>query len=155
MIPSSKDFDLAERLFDELGEADPFRLDELDTYSNILYVMGKSGKLAQIAQRYAAIDPNRPEVCCLIGTQSSIQHYPSVKLLKCKLFLSGNLYSLRGDHAKAIAMFRQSLRLDRGYLTAWTLMGHEYVEMSNTHAAIESYRKACRKSCQSQTDSYE
>lgn len=42
-------------------------------------------------------------------------------------------------------MFRQSLRLDRGYLTAWTLMGHEYVEMSNTHAAIESYRKACRK----------
>jgi anaphase-promoting complex subunit 8 len=22
-------------------------------------------------------------------------------------------------------------------------MGHEYVELSNTHAAIESYRKAC------------
>jgi anaphase-promoting complex subunit 8 len=43
-------------------------------------------------------------------------------------------------------MFRQALKLDRGYLTAWTLMGHEYVELSNTHAAIESYRRACRKS---------
>ncbi|KAK9893153.1 TPR-like protein, partial [Cystobasidium minutum MCA 4210] len=117
-----RDFDLAEKHFDELGVQDPFRLDELDTYSNILYVMGKSGKLAQLAQKYAALDPNRPEVCCLIG----------------------NLYSLRGEHTKAIQMFRQSLKLDRGYLTAWTLMGHEYVEMSNTHAAIESYRKACQ-----------
>lgn len=63
----STDFELAERHFDELGAQDPFRLEELDTYSNILYVMGKSGKLAQLAQRYAALDPNRPEVCCLIG----------------------------------------------------------------------------------------
>ncbi|OWP05265.1 anaphase-promoting complex subunit [Marssonina coronariae] len=27
-------------------------------------------------------------------------------------------------------------------LSAWTLMGHEYVELKNTHAAIESYRRA-------------
>lgn len=141
-----KDFDLAEKLFDELGEEDPFRLDELDTYSNILYVMGKSGKLAQIAQRYAAIDSNRPEVCCLIGTQAPLRTSLLLEMLIYPNCALGNLYSLRGDHAKAIAMFRQSLRLDRGYLTAWTLMGHEYVEMSNTHAAIESYRKACRKS---------
>lgn len=32
--------------------------------------------------------------------------------------------------------------LDRSFLAAWTLMGHEYVEMKNTHAAIESYRRA-------------
>ena len=32
--------------------------------------------------------------------------------------------------------------LDRNFLSAWTLMGHEYVEMKNTHAAIESYRRA-------------
>jgi hypothetical protein len=42
-------------------------MEELDTYSNILYVMGKGGKLAQIAQKYFALDPNRPEVCCLVG----------------------------------------------------------------------------------------
>ena len=32
--------------------------------------------------------------------------------------------------------------LDRSFLSAWTLMGHEFVEMKNTHAAIESYRRA-------------
>lgn len=95
----------------------------MDTYSNILYVMGKRAKLSQIAHMYAEIDRNRPETCCLIG----------------------NFYSLRGDHSKAIAMFRRALKLDRKYLAAWTLMGHEYVEVSNTHAAIEAYRRACCK----------
>lgn len=38
--------------------------------------------------------------------------------------------------------FRRALTLDRNFLSAWTLMGHEYVEMKNTHAAIESYRRA-------------
>ena len=32
--------------------------------------------------------------------------------------------------------------LNREYLPAWTLMGHEYVELKNSHAAIEAYRKA-------------
>ena len=36
----------------------------------------------------------------------------------------------------------QVSQLDRTYLSAWTLMGHEYVEMKNSHAAIEAYRKA-------------
>ena len=27
-----------------------------------------------------------------------------------------------------------------GYLAAWTLMGHEYVEMKNPKAAIYAYR---------------
>jgi anaphase-promoting complex subunit 8 len=38
--------------------------------------------------------------------------------------------------------FRRALTLDRNFLSAWTLMGHEYVEMKNTHAALESYRRA-------------
>ena len=31
--------------------------------------------------------------------------------------------------------------LNREYLPAWTLMGHEFVELKNSHAAIEAYRK--------------
>lgn len=38
--------------------------------------------------------------------------------------------------------FRRATELDRTYLSAWTLMGHEYVEMKNSHAAIEAYRRA-------------
>jgi anaphase-promoting complex subunit 8 len=38
--------------------------------------------------------------------------------------------------------FKRSLMLNREYLPAWTLMGHEFVELKNSHAAIEAYRKA-------------
>ena len=54
----------------------------------------------------------------------------------------GNYYSLLSMHEKAVQYFRRALTLDRTCLSAWTLMGHEYVELKNTHAAIESYRRA-------------
>lgn len=66
------------------------------------------------------IDKYRPETCCIIG----------------------NYYSLKGQHEKAIIYFQRALRLDRSCLSAWTLMGHEFIEMKNTAAAIESYRRA-------------
>jgi len=34
------------------------------------------------------------------------------------------------------------VQLDRTYLSAWTLMGHEYIELKNSNAAIEAYRRA-------------
>jgi len=54
----------------------------------------------------------------------------------------GNYYSLRTEHAKAVSYFKRALKLNRSYLPAWTLMGHEYLELKNTHAAIECYRRA-------------
>ena len=55
---------------------------------------------------------------------------------------AGNYFSLRREHEKAIMYFRRALRLDRKFLSAWTLMGHEYIEIKNTNAAIASYRRA-------------
>jgi len=89
-----------------------------------LYVSEKRAELALLAQTYIKQDRARPEVCCLVG----------------------NYYSLRREHEKAIVYFRRALKLDRGYLSAWTLMGHEYVEIKNTNAAIASYRRAVGKS---------
>ncbi|GHJ85747.1 hypothetical protein NliqN6_2149 [Naganishia liquefaciens] len=115
-----RNFEEAEKAFDGLREMDPFRLDEIEIYSNMLYVMNKKAKLAQIAHEYAQIDKNRAEVCCLIG----------------------NYFSSRDEHVKAIQYFKRSLQLNRDYLPAWTLMGHEFVELKNSHAAIEAYRRA-------------
>ena len=116
----SKDFDEAESIFSTLLHADPHRIDCLDHYSNILYVMSARPKLAFLAQVATATDKFRPETCCVVG----------------------NYYSLKSEHEKAVMYFRRALTLDRNFLSAWTLMGHEYVEMKNTHAAIESYRRA-------------
>ena len=116
----SKDFDEAEHIFSDLLVTDPYRLDHLDNYSNILYVMEMRPKLAFLAQLATATDKFRPETCCVVG----------------------NYYSVKSEHEKAVMYFRRALTLDRTFLSAWTLMGHEFVEMKNTHAAIESYRRA-------------
>ena len=54
----------------------------------------------------------------------------------------GNYYSLRAQHEKAVLYFQRALKLNPNYLSAWTLMGHEYVEIKNTSAAIQAYRQA-------------
>ena len=38
--------------------------------------------------------------------------------------------------------FQRALKLNPQYTSAWTLMGHEFMERKNTSAAIEAYRKA-------------
>jgi len=99
---SLKEFDQVEAIFEELQRTDPYRVDDMDMYSNVLY------------------DKYRPESCYIIG----------------------NYYSLKGHHEKAVQYFRRALKLNRNYLSARTLMGHEYVEMKNTGAAVGAYRQA-------------
>lgn len=116
----TKEFEEAEQVFSNILISEPHRLDHLDHYSNILYVMGMRAKLAFLAQLASNTDKFRPETCCVIG----------------------NYFSLKSEHEKAVMYFRRALVLDRNFLSAWTLMGHEFVEMKNTHAAIDSYRRA-------------
>ncbi len=116
----SKDLFAAEQDFNRVLALHPQRLDSLDHYSNILYVLNRRPKLAFLAHLCSSIDKFRPESCVVIG----------------------NYYSLLSMHEKAVQYFRRALTLDRSCLSAWTLMGHEYVELKNTHAAIESYRRA-------------
>ncbi|EIW82916.1 cell division control protein 23 [Coniophora puteana RWD-64-598 SS2] len=114
------DFSQAETQYEKIIAVDPYRIDDIDVFSNILYVTENRLKLARLAQDYLELDKDRPEVCCLVG----------------------NYYSLRADHEKAVKYFKRATELDRSYLSAWTLMGHEFVEMKNSHAAIEAYRRA-------------
>ncbi|XP_072379805.1 cell division cycle protein 23 homolog [Diabrotica undecimpunctata] len=107
-------------IFQRILEIDPYRLDNLDTYSNLLYVLEKKKELADLAHKVVNIDKYRVETCCVIG----------------------NYYSLRSDHTKAVLYFRRALKLNPQFLSAWTLMGHEFMEMKNTNAAIQSYRHA-------------
>ncbi|KAK9471955.1 anaphase promoting complex subunit 8 [Dipodascopsis tothii] len=114
------DYPDAERLFDEVLNVDPHRLDSMEVYSNILYVTERRAKLAYLAQLASATDKFRPETCCIIA----------------------NYCSLQSEHEKAVVYYRRALTLNRNFLGAWTLMGHEYIELKNIRAAIESYRRA-------------
>lgn len=114
------DYYLAESIFDDILLNDPMRLDDLDTYSNMLYVMEKKSKLSYLAQYASHIDKFRSETCCVIA----------------------NYHSMKGEHDKSIMYYIRALTLNKNCLSAWTLMGHEFVEIKNSHAAIESYRRA-------------
>ncbi|XP_030940966.1 anaphase-promoting complex subunit 8-like [Quercus lobata] len=117
---SLREFQQVETIFEELLRNDPYRVEDMDMYSNVLYANECSSALSYLAHRVFMTDKYRPESCCIIG----------------------NYYSLKGQHEKSVMYFRRALKLNKNYLSAWTLMGHEYIEMKNTPAAVDAYRRA-------------
>lgn len=115
-----RNFDASQLAFDEMRKRDPYKLASLDTYSNILYVKEQSAALSHLARQAIKIDKYTPEACCIIG----------------------NYYSLKGEHEKSVTYFQRALCLNRNFTPAWILMGHEFMEMKNTPAAIDAYRTA-------------
>lgn len=116
----ARDHEQAMQHFDTLVKDHAHRLDGMEIYSNLLYVLPNRPKLATLAAMASETDKFRPETNCILG----------------------NYYSLISEHEKAVLHFRRALTLDRNFQAAWTLMGHEYIELKNTQAAIESYRRA-------------
>ncbi|EFH51348.1 predicted protein, partial [Arabidopsis lyrata subsp. lyrata] len=114
-----REFDHVEIMFREHLRNDPYRMEDMDLYSYVLYAKEACAALSYLAHKVVLTDKYRPESCCIIS----------------------NYYNLKGQHEKAVMYFRRALKLNK-YLSAWTLMGHEYVEMKNTHAAIDAYRRA-------------
>ena len=62
------DFGQAEAQFKKIWALDPHRIDDIDIYSNILYVGESKLELSKLAHEFLALDKDRPEVCCLVGT---------------------------------------------------------------------------------------
>ncbi|KAF5459846.1 hypothetical protein F2P56_019760 [Juglans regia] len=117
---SLREFEQVEAIFEELLRNDPYRVEDMDMYSNVLYAKECFSALSYLAHRVFMTDKYRPESCCIIG----------------------NYYSLKGQHEKSVMYFRRALKLNKNYLSAWTLMGHEFVEMKNIPAAVDAYRRA-------------
>lgn len=115
-----RDMELAANQFHQLFESSPCRLDNVDTYSNVLFVREESVELAHLAHHCVDLDKYRPETCCVVG----------------------NFFGLRGQHDKAVLYFRRALKLKPSYSLVWTLVGHEYTELRNTNAAVHAYRQA-------------
>ncbi|CAB3382579.1 Hypothetical predicted protein [Cloeon dipterum] len=117
---NKRDVEIAVEMFRKLLDYDPYRLENMDTYSNLLYVKEMRAELAHLAHSVSEVDKYRAETCVVIG----------------------NFYSLRNEHSKAVQSFQRALRLKPNFLSAWTLMGHEFMELKNINAAMKSYRQA-------------
>ncbi|KAI9276753.1 hypothetical protein BDA99DRAFT_474591 [Phascolomyces articulosus] len=114
------EYNEAEALFDQIRQENPCRLEDMDIYSNLLYLQGSRMKLSVLAHQCTRIDKYRPETCCIVA----------------------NYHSARGEIPESVEYFKRALALDRNYHLAWTLLGHDYIELKNMHAAIECYRRA-------------
>lgn len=84
------DVDTAITTFRQLQLCDPFRLDNLDTYSNLLYVKELRVELAHLAHLACEIDKYRVETCCVVG----------------ELIVQCNLYSVMQDLRVESALFK-------------------------------------------------
>lgn len=133
-----REFDTASQLFQQQLALAPSRLDDLDAYSNILYVQEDAAKLSLLARNATKTDRYRPETCNIVGN-----YYSMKGLLKwiSKFFKKTHIFkkilAYKGEHVKAVGYFKRSLRLDPHNLSAWTLMGHEYMELKNTEGESE------------------
>lgn len=112
------EYEEAQERFENTRKKDQYCLDCMDTYSNILFVRDEKAKLSFLAHESHLNDKYKPETCVI----------------------NGNYYSRKGDHAKAILYFKRAIKLDASYISAWTLMGHEYMEIKNASEAIKAYR---------------
>ncbi|KAI9490168.1 anaphase promoting complex subunit 8 [Zychaea mexicana] len=117
---NSLEYDKAEILFDQIRQENPYRLEDMDVYSNLLYLQGSREKLSVLAHECIQIDQYEPETCCIVA----------------------NYHSATGEIAESVKYFKRALKLNRSYHLAWTLLGHDYIELKNTNAAIECYTRA-------------
>ena len=114
------DYESSLDFFNKIFFLDPFRSENLDILSNILYVKENQNDLGKLSLNCFENNKYCPETCCVLG----------------------NYYSLIGDHTKAAIYFKRAISLDRNFLAAYTLLGHEYLELKNIASAIEAYNDA-------------
>lgn len=137
------DLDVVVELFQTAQSVDPYRIENIDAYSNALFVKGMRIELANLAHHLYDVNRYCPETCCVVGELQ--EGFTCVKDISGGETYLGNYYSLRGEHEKAVSFFQRALRLDKRHASAWTLMGHEFLEMKNTSGAIVAYRNAIGK----------
>lgn len=114
------DYNESLTLFEDLRNQHPSRLEDMDVFSNLLYLQNSKDKLCVLALQCDKIDKYRPETC----------------------LVRANYYSMKRDISESVEYFKRALKLNRSYHLAWTLLGHDYIELKNTNAAIECYRRA-------------
>ena len=117
----NRQFNKAQELFEELRAADPLRVENMDLYSNLLFVNGDTARLSELMRSLTEINKFQPET----------------------LAVAGNYFALNWKYEEAISHLAMALRVDSSYGFAWTLIGHEFIILENLSAAISAYTKAC------------
>ena len=106
--------------FQRIRKKAPFRVQDMELYSTVLWHLKHDTELAFLAHELVEIDRYSPETWCIIG----------------------NLFSLQRDHDQALKCFKRATQLDPTFAYGFTLQGHEHIANEEYDKALTAYRKA-------------
>ena len=110
----------AEKFFRRLRIVAPTRLEDMEFYSTVLWQLRRETDLSFLAHELVDAVWDSPEAWCALG----------------------NAWSLACDHEQALRCFKRATQLDPKFAYAYTLQGHEHVEIEEYDKALVSYRHA-------------
>ncbi|KAF9215881.1 anaphase-promoting complex component apc8 [Podila verticillata] len=123
----------AARMFEELIQENPHRLDHLEYFSYVLYVTDNKTRLSSLAHSTALTDTYRPETCCIIDYDH--KDYRAWNGL-------GQTYEVLKMHYYAISYYQQASTLRPYDGRIWCAMAQCYEALDQDQAAIKCYTRA-------------
>ncbi|KAF3938261.1 hypothetical protein ABW19_dt0206073 [Dactylella cylindrospora] len=106
--------------FAKVRQMDPLRMQEMETYSTLLWHLKKDVELSYLAHELFDLDRLSPQAWCALG----------------------NCYSLQRDHDQALKCFRRATQIDDRLAYAYTLQGHEHLSNDDLEKAMSCFRSA-------------
>ncbi|CAD8211226.1 unnamed protein product [Paramecium pentaurelia] len=110
----------AEKIWKEMRQIEPTRLEGMDYYSSCLWHLKKQSELTYLAHSCLQISMQAPETWIAIG----------------------NCFSLMKEIDNSIKFFGRAIQLRKDYSYAYTLSGHEFSQNENFQQAKKSYDTA-------------
>merc|ERR1719228_3089403 len=122
--------DEAVTYFKQLAELDPYRLDNLDTYSNLLYVKEQRVELAHLAHKTNMIDKYRTETCCVIGNYYSLRQAIEANRRDYRAWYGlGQTYEILKMHHYCLYYFKQAQELRPSDSRMLVALGESYEKL--------------------------
>ncbi|KAK6543956.1 anaphase-promoting complex subunit cdc27 [Orbilia ellipsospora] len=106
--------------FAKVRTMDPLRMQEMETYSTLLWHLKKEVELSFLAHELFDLDRVSPQAWCALG----------------------NCYSLQRDHDQALRCFKRATQIDDKLAYAYTLQGHEHLSNDDLEKAMSCFRSA-------------
>lgn len=108
----------AEKTFARLRVLAPYRNEDVEVYSTILWHLKNDVDLAFLSHESIDLDRTSPQAWCAVG----------------------NSFSLQRDHDQALKCFKRATQLDPRFAYAYTLQGHEHISNEEHDKAMHAYR---------------
>lgn len=116
------EYDKAVRLFQDVRQLEPHRLQGMEYYSTALWHLQQEVALSALAQELTETAKNAPQTWCV----------------------AGNCFSLQKEHETAIKFLSRAVQVDSEFAYAYTLLGHEHVVTEEMERAMNCFRNAIR-----------